>query len=299
MTFTQEQQEYYMREALKEAQLAFDQGDVPIGAVIVDQRSGEIIGRAHNQREADQMATHHAEITAINQANQYVKNWRLTDHALFVTVEPCVMCSGAIGLARLPEIYYGAANEKFGGTTSLYQILADPRLNHQTQVHTGILEVECAQLMQEFFSQSRKAKPFDYVKQAHKIAIEAHKGQKDRGGKNYIRHPEFVASLMTTDQEKAAAFLHDVLEDTAVTKQDLLDQGIPPQVVEAVQVLTKQRGEPYQAYLERVKLNPISKKVKLGDLKHNSDLGRLKVVTDKDRARKVKYQKAMAFLEDL
>jgi (p)ppGpp synthase/HD superfamily hydrolase len=153
--------------------------------------------------------------------------------------------------------------------------------------------------MQAFFATSRQAKPFNYVKQAHKIAIEAHKGQKDRGGKNYIRHPEYVASLMTSDEEKAAAFLHDVLEDSPTTAQDLLDQGIPPQVVEAVQVLTKQPGESYQAYLERVRLNPISKKVKLGDLKHNSDLGRLKVVTDKDRARKVKYQNAMAFLQDL
>jgi tRNA(adenine34) deaminase len=169
--FTQEEKEFFMKEALQEAQKAAENEEVPIGAVIVQvelerAKSGifervagsqpKIIGRGFNRRELDGIATHHAEISAIEAANQAIGNWRLLDCALFVTIEPCVMCAGAIGLSRLPQVYFGAANPKFGATTSLYQILDDPRLNHRVQTEQGILEVECAEIMQTFFKDRRK-----------------------------------------------------------------------------------------------------------------------------------------------
>lgn len=142
------------KEALKEAQKAAENEEVPIGVVIV--KDGEIIARDFNRRELDGRATHHAEVCAIEAANQAVGNWRLLDCALFVTIEPCVMCAGAIGLARIPQVYFGATNPKFGGTVSLYQILEDKRLNHRVQVESGILEYECAKIMQDFFKNRRK-----------------------------------------------------------------------------------------------------------------------------------------------
>ncbi len=143
-----------MGQALLEAQKAADHEEVPIGAVIV--KDGEIIARSYNARELHQKATHHAEICAIDLANDVVGNWRLIDCALFVTIEPCVMCSGAISLARLPQVYFGATNPKFGGAVSLYQILEDPRLNDRLHVESGILVAECAQMMQKFFKNRRK-----------------------------------------------------------------------------------------------------------------------------------------------
>ncbi|WP_251712850.1 tRNA adenosine(34) deaminase TadA [Lactococcus ileimucosae] len=155
MVFTQEEKEYFMGQALLEAQKAAANEEVPIGAVIV--REGEIIARAFNRRELDGRATHHAEICAIEAANEAVGNWRLLDCALFVTIEPCVMCSGAIGLARIPEIYFGATNPKFGAAVSLYQILEDTRLNHRVAVQGGVLEIECANIMKTFFQKRRKS----------------------------------------------------------------------------------------------------------------------------------------------
>ena len=133
MNFTEEEKEFFMKEALKEAQKAAENEEVPIGVVIV--KDGEIIARDFNRRELDGRATHHAEVCAI---------------------EPCVMCAGAIGLARIPQVYFGATNPKFGGTVSLYQILEDKRLNHRVQVESGILEDECAKIMQDFFKNRRK-----------------------------------------------------------------------------------------------------------------------------------------------
>ncbi|HAP14725.1 MULTISPECIES: tRNA adenosine(34) deaminase TadA [Lactococcus] len=154
MTFTQEEKEYFMGQALLEAEKAAANEEVPIGVVIV--REGEIIARAFNRRELDGRATHHAEICAIEAANEVVGNWRLLDCALFVTIEPCVMCAGAIGLARIPEVYFGATNPKFGAAVSLYQILEDTRLNHRVAVQGGVLETECADIMQTFFQKRRK-----------------------------------------------------------------------------------------------------------------------------------------------
>lgn len=156
MEFTVEEKEMYMREALKEAQKSLAKEEIPIGCIIV--KDGQIIGRGHNAREELNQAIMHAEIMAINEANRHEGNWRLLDATLFVTIEPCVMCSGAIGLARIPQVIYGAANQKFGGAGSLYDILTDERLNHRVQVETGILQEDCAAIMQDFFRQGRERK---------------------------------------------------------------------------------------------------------------------------------------------
>ena len=154
MNYSKEEKEYFMLEALKEARIALENDEIPIGCVIV--RDGQIIGRGHNAREELQRAVMHAEIMAIENANVSEESWRLLDCTLFVTIEPCVMCAGAIGLARIPQVYFGATNPKFGGTVSLYQILEDKRLNHRVQVESGILEDECAKIMQDFFKNRRK-----------------------------------------------------------------------------------------------------------------------------------------------
>ena len=154
MNYTIEEKEAFMREALKEAEIALAHDEIPIGCVLV--KEGKIIGRGHNAREELQRAVMHAEIMAIEEANRHENSWRLLDSTLFVTIEPCVMCSGAIGLARIPYVVYGAANQKFGAAGSLYDILTDERLNHRVEVETGVLQEECAQIMQEFFRQRRK-----------------------------------------------------------------------------------------------------------------------------------------------
>lgn len=156
MDYSQEEKEAFMREALKEAEKALNQDEIPIGCVLV--KDGVIIGRGHNAREELQRAVMHAEIMAIEEANQREGSWRLLDTTLFVTIEPCVMCSGAIGLARIPQVVYGAANQKFGAAGSLYDILTDERLNHRVAVESGILEEECAAIMQNFFRNRRKKK---------------------------------------------------------------------------------------------------------------------------------------------
>lgn len=154
MNYTVEEKEFFMREALKEAEIALANDEIPIGCVIV--KDGEIIGRGHNAREELQRAVMHAEVMAIEEANAHEKSWRLLDTTLFVTIEPCVMCSGAIGLARIPQVIYGAKNQKFGAAGSLYDILTDERLNHRVELENGILEAECAQMMQDFFRKRRQ-----------------------------------------------------------------------------------------------------------------------------------------------
>ncbi|MCY7217341.1 tRNA adenosine(34) deaminase TadA [Streptococcus cristatus] len=154
MDYTIEEKEMFMREALKEAEIALVNDEIPIGCVLV--KDGQIIGRGHNAREELQRAVMHAEIMAIEEANQHENSWRLLDATLFVTIEPCVMCSGAIGLARIPKVIYGAKNQKFGAAGSLYDILTDERLNHRVEVETGLLEEECAAIMQNFFRNRRK-----------------------------------------------------------------------------------------------------------------------------------------------
>ena len=131
---------------------------------------------------------------------------------------------------------------------------------------------------------------------AYEIAKKAHLGQVDKAGEDYIKHPEKVASFVKIDEEKAVAYLHDVIEDTELTLEDLSEYGFSKEVIEAVDIITKKRGEDYQSYLNSVKKNKLARAVKLADLRHNSDLTRLIKVTEKDIKRKEKYQKAIDFL---
>ena len=131
---------------------------------------------------------------------------------------------------------------------------------------------------------------------AYEIAKKAHLGQIDKAGEDYIKHPEKVASFVKTDEEKAVAYLHDVIEDTELTLEDLNKYDFSKEVLEAVDIITKKRGEDYQSYLNSVKKNKLARAVKLADLRHNSDLTRLIKVTEKDIKRKEKYQKAIDFL---
>ncbi len=133
---------------------------------------------------------------------------------------------------------------------------------------------------------------------AFEIAKAAHAGQKDKAGLEYILHPQQVAAAMATAEEKADALRHDIIEDTDVTASDLLAKGLPVEVVEAVEALTKKRRQSYADYLAGVKLNRLGTAVKLADLKHNSDLSRLEKITKKDRERSEKYRKAIAFLSE-
>ena len=128
------------------------------------------------------------------------------------------------------------------------------------------------------------------------IATEAHRGQFDKAGIDYIEHPIFVASQVDSEEEKAVALLHDVIEDSSVTAEELLNAGLPETVVTAVQILSKKKGQDYQTYLKTVKSNPLARAVKLADLKHNSDLSRLETITDKDLERLEKYKKAIDYL---
>ena len=156
-----------MREALAEAVAALAGGqsgaragpeplDVPVGAVILDP-AGAVVARAHNRREADGDPTAHAEIVAMRAAARMAGNWRLDGHTLVVTLEPCTMCAGAISLARISRLVYGAADPKAGAVGSLWDVLRDRRLGHRTEVLGGVLAGECGALLRDFFAQRRHA----------------------------------------------------------------------------------------------------------------------------------------------
>jgi tRNA(adenine34) deaminase len=142
-----------MRRALEQARQAFDEGEVPVGAVIVHQ--DRVIAEAHNQREALNDPTAHAEMIALTQAAQSLASWRLLDCTLYVTLEPCPMCAGAIVQARLPVVIYGVPDPKAGACETLYRITTDVRLNHQALVLGGVLADDCRSLLQEFFARQR------------------------------------------------------------------------------------------------------------------------------------------------
>ncbi|WMI81227.1 tRNA adenosine(34) deaminase TadA [Anaerotignum sp. MB30-C6] len=146
--------EKYMKEALLEAEKAFSAGEVPIGAVMV--RDGEIIARGHNLRNSAKNPLRHAEIDVINEAAGIVGDWRLEDCTLYVTVEPCPMCAGAIVQARIPKVVFGTRNTKAGCAGSILDLLNEPRFNHQVAVEEGILQEECGQMMRLFFKRFRK-----------------------------------------------------------------------------------------------------------------------------------------------
>ena len=152
--YTKEEKEFYMREAMVEAKKAEAINEVPIGAVIV--RDGEIIGRGYNQRETTNRAITHAEMIAIDEANPTINNWRLENCALFVTLEPCVMCSGAIVLSRIPNVYYGASDFKGGTAGTLMNLLEEDQFNHQSYVESGILQEECSEMLSAFFRKLRE-----------------------------------------------------------------------------------------------------------------------------------------------
>ncbi|MFV0559451.1 MAG: tRNA adenosine(34) deaminase TadA [Enterococcus sp.] len=154
--FTQEEKEKFMNEALKEAKKAEALAEVPIGAIVVS--NGEIIGRGHNLREHSQEATAHAEIFAIKEACATVESWRLEHAQLFVTLEPCPMCSGAMLLSRIEEVYFGAADPKGGTAGTLMNLLEDPRFNHEAYVEGGILEEACGTILTNFFRALREKK---------------------------------------------------------------------------------------------------------------------------------------------
>ena len=145
--------DYWMRQALDEARAAFEEDEVPVGAVVVHEE--RVIAQAHNQRETLNDPTAHAEMIAITQAAEALGSWRLTNCTLYVTLEPCPMCAGAIGQARLPTVIFGAADPKGGGCQSLYAITNDERLNHRSVVIGGVLEHECSTILNELFQQQR------------------------------------------------------------------------------------------------------------------------------------------------
>lgn len=142
-----------MQEALKEARKAFELKEIPIGAVIV--RDNEIISRAHNLRESTKDPTAHAEIIAIRKASQVLGGWRLTNCDLYVTIEPCPMCAGAIVMARIDRLFIGSMDSKGGAVGSLFNIVDDDRLNHKAEVVYDVLRDECSSIMKEFFRSLR------------------------------------------------------------------------------------------------------------------------------------------------
>ncbi len=150
---TMERDEYFMRQALRLAEAAFEDEEVPVGAIVV--REGKVIGKGYNQRRLLKDPTAHAEILAITAAASAVDDWRLSECTLYVTLEPCTMCAGAIVLARIDRVVYGATDPKAGAVHSLYEILSDSRLNHQSEVVPGVLAEECGSLLTEFFRQQR------------------------------------------------------------------------------------------------------------------------------------------------
>jgi len=143
----------FMRLALREAERALEHEDVPIGAVVV--RDEEVIGAAHNERELRQDPTAHAEILALREASKAVGSWRLLDAVLYVTLEPCAMCAGAIVLARLPRVVYGATDPKAGACGSVLDVVGESRLNHRPEVSGGLLAPDCGELLTSFFASRR------------------------------------------------------------------------------------------------------------------------------------------------
>lgn len=143
----------FMKAAIDEAKKAEALGEVPIGAVVV--KDGEIISRAHNLRETTQNPVTHAELLAIQKASEAVGSFRLEDCTLYVTLEPCVMCSGAIIMSRVPFVVYGAADKKGGTVDSLMHLLDEPRFNHRADIVSGVLEEECSTMLKSFFKNLR------------------------------------------------------------------------------------------------------------------------------------------------
>ena len=151
-----ERDENFMKLAIDQAKIAQDNGDVPIGAVIV--HKDQIIAKAYNQREQLQDPTAHAEIIALTQAAAALENWHLNGCTMYVTLEPCPMCAGALVLSRMDRLVYGCDDPKTGACKSLYNIVQDDRLNHRLEVTSGVLQEQCRHLLQQFFTRRRQEK---------------------------------------------------------------------------------------------------------------------------------------------
>ena len=149
-------EEKFMKEALKEAEKAYKKLEVPVGAIIV--KDGKIIARAYNQKESKTDTTKHAEILAIQKASKKLKSWRLIDCEMYVTLEPCTMCAGAIIHSRIKKVYIGAMDEKTGAVGSVLNLFEDYKFNHKPEVEKGILKEDCESLLKQFFKELRKLK---------------------------------------------------------------------------------------------------------------------------------------------
>ena len=149
-------EERFMKEALKEAKKAYDKLEVPVGAVIV--KDGKIIARAHNLKETKYDTTKHAEILAIQKASKKLNSWRLIDCEMYVTLEPCSMCAGALINSRIKKVYIGASDQKTGAVGSVYNLLEDYTFNHKVKYEKGVLQDECESILKEFFKELRKIK---------------------------------------------------------------------------------------------------------------------------------------------
>ena len=151
-----QEKELFMKEALKEAKKAYDKLEIPVGAVIV--KDGKIIARAHNQKETKCDTTNHAEILAIQKASKKLNSWRLIDCEMYVTLEPCSMCAGAIINSRIKKVYIGTMDEKTGAVGSVFNLFNDYKFNHKVDFETGILKNECEDILKSFFKELRKIK---------------------------------------------------------------------------------------------------------------------------------------------
>ena len=151
-----EQEEYYMKQALKEAEKAYKKLEVPVGAVIV--KNGEIIARAHNLKETKLDTTKHAEILAIQRASKKLQSWRLIDCEMYVTLEPCSMCAGALINSRMKKVYIGALDKKTGAAGSVLNLFEDYTFNHKVEIEKGIMSDECEKLLKDFFKHLREIK---------------------------------------------------------------------------------------------------------------------------------------------
>ena len=151
-----EKNEKFMKEALKEAQKAYEKLEVPVGAVIV--KDGKIIARAHNQKETKKDTTKHAEMLAIQKASKKLESWRLIDCEMYVTLEPCSMCAGAIINSRIKKIYIGTLDKKTGAAGSVFNLFEDYVFNHKVEIEKGILQKDCEQILKDFFRELRKIK---------------------------------------------------------------------------------------------------------------------------------------------
>lgn len=146
----------YMKEALKEAQKSYNKEEIPVGAVIV--KDCKIIGRGHNLKETKNDTTNHAEIIAIKKASKKLKSWRLTGCTMYVTLEPCTMCAGALIQARLDKVVIGTMDEKTGACGSVLNVVEDYKFNHRVEIEKGVMEKECKSIIQEFFKKLRGKK---------------------------------------------------------------------------------------------------------------------------------------------